>query len=75
LHIDRELARCVTPSEPEANPPVTRLNRYIPNTPEEERRFRWWLHFFGGRATLLAHHVLRIEKEFQRELDRKSRSE
>lgn len=62
----------MTPGEP-AEPPVTR-HRYLPNTPEEEFAFRWWLHFFGGRAPLVAWYVMQKEKEFQR-LDRESRGE
>ena len=46
-------------------PGVTQ-HRYLPNTREEELAFKWWLHFFGGRTSLIAFHVLRIEKEFQK---------
>jgi len=65
----------VTPSDPEVNPPVTRLNRYLPNTREEELAFKWLLHFHSVRAILVCAYYVQKEKEFQKQLDRESRGE
>jgi hypothetical protein len=66
---------CVTPSDPDAKQPVTRLNRYLPNTREEEFAFKWLLQFYSAKAILLCMYYVQKEKEFQQQLDRESRGE
>lgn len=65
----------MTPSDPDANQPVTRLNRYLPNTREEELAFKWLLQFYSAKAILLCWYYVQKEKEFQQQIDRESRGE
>lgn len=79
MHARRGVARRGYPAQgvtagDEAPAGVTpRKNRYLPNNPEEEFAFRWWLHFFGGRAPLMALHVMKLERQYQKSLDQESR--